>query len=97
MVLHHLNPKESLRAYEISEAVLPWRADLSAIDSSVLDDPDRVSAIADACELEIRDISGSQRKVDELMAFLHALTDPRSLDLRSDVPATVPSGLPLAE
>jgi cytochrome c peroxidase len=97
MVLHHLNPKDSLRAYGISEAVLPWRADLSAIDATVLNDPDRVGAIAEACELESRNISGSKRKMNELIAFLHALTDPGSLDLRTDVPPAVPSGLPLAE
>jgi cytochrome c peroxidase len=97
IVLHHLDPQGALDEYDISQAVLSWRADLSTIDSEVMGDPDQVAAIAEACELQERRADGLQRKVSDLIAFLHALTDPASLDLRSDVPATVPSGLPLAE
>ena len=32
-----------------------------------------------------------------LIEFLHALTDRSSFDMRNDLPAAVPSGLPLAE
>ena len=39
----------------------------------------------------------TRREIDRLLAFLHALTDPRVFDLRNDVPARVPSGLPLAD
>lgn len=39
----------------------------------------------------------SPDEVDEILAFLHALTDTRMLDLRHTVPADVPSGLPLQE
>ena len=31
----------------------------------------------------------------DLLAFLRALTDPDSLDVRADVPLRVPSGLPI--
>lgn len=37
----------------------------------------------------------SDSEVDDLVAFLVALTDPRSSILLGDVPATVPSGLPV--
>ena len=33
----------------------------------------------------------------DLIEFLRALTDPSAQDLRSEVPPSVPSGLPLAE
>ncbi len=37
----------------------------------------------------------SDAEVDDLVAFLVALTDPRSSILLGDIPATVPSGLPV--
>jgi cytochrome c peroxidase len=39
----------------------------------------------------------SDEDVDRIIDFLHALTDPASIDLRNDTPASVPSGLTLAE
>ena len=39
----------------------------------------------------------SRSEISQLVEFLHALTDPASIDLRNDVPEFVPSGLPLAE
>ncbi len=51
--------------------------------------------IADASELPARDLSDAQ--VADLIAFLHALTDPTSRELDHLVPATVPSGLPVAD
>jgi hypothetical protein len=35
--------------------------------------------------------------VQLLLAFLHALTDPAALDLRAEVPPSVPSGLPIRD
>jgi cytochrome c peroxidase len=95
VVLHHLDPVASLAAYSIEEAVLPSRADLDAIDTVVLQDPARMEAIAAACEIPSQGVSA--RKIDDLIEFLHALTDRSSLDLRSDVPPAVPSGLSLVE
>lgn len=40
-------------------------------------------------------LSLSDADVDDLVAFLVALTDPRSSILLGDIPATVPSGLPV--
>ena len=37
----------------------------------------------------------SDEIVDRLIDFLHALTDPASLDLRHEFPMEVPSGLPV--
>jgi len=61
----------------------------------VLEDASAMFAIEQACELEPRTLS--ERQIDDLMDFLWALTDPQSVDLRVDVPASVPSGLSLAE
>jgi len=34
-------------------------------------------------------------EIDRLIDFLHALTDPNSLNLRHQIPNRVPSGLPV--
>ena len=90
-----LDPVESLVTYDQSQAVLPSREDLDAVDFMVQDDPDLVAAIAVSCEGEA--VSLRPRQVDNLMEFIQALTDPWSLDLRDDVPESVPSGLVIAD
>ncbi len=57
------------------------------------EDAARVSTIAAACELP--GIGFTDEEVAELIEFLHALTDPASLDLRHEVPERVPSNLPI--
>ncbi len=51
--------------------------------------------IADANELDPVELTDAE--VEALIAFLKSLTDPRSRDLRSQVPARVPSGLPVED
>ena len=60
-----------------------------------MNNPTIVAAIAAANELPPRQLRNSE--IDALIEFLHALTDPAMLDLRRDVPASVPSGLPIAD
>ncbi len=93
VVRHHLNPVDSLEAYDPSQAVLPPRPDLDAQDFIVQSDPLLRNDIAAANELA--PVSLSDRQVARLLDFLHALTDPDSIDLRRDVPWSVPSGLPV--
>ena len=95
VVRHHLDPVNSLYQYDRSQAVLPSRPDLDAMDFSVMDDPARVDAIAATNELQPAQLADKQ--IADLIAFLQALTDPEAVDLRNEVPASVPSGLPLAE
>ncbi|MEN8176149.1 MAG: cytochrome c peroxidase [Pseudomonadota bacterium] len=100
VVLHHLDPEASLWAYHHEDycrekPVLPSREDLDALDCVVMDDEDRVEDIAEANELD--PVSLTDAEVDDLIAFLHALTDKSTIDLRRDVPKSLPSDLPLAE
>ncbi len=95
VVEHHLDPLAALYGYDRSQAVLPSRPDLDALDWVVMDDPARLAEIAGTGELPPAALS--QTEVDRLIDFLHALTDRSMLDLRADVPAAVPSGLPLAD
>ena len=94
-VEHHLNPEKSLFNYETSQAILPARPDLDNIDFLVQNDPSRLSNIAAANELHTKHIK--EKQVDYLLEFLLALTDETSLDLRNDVPKSVPSNLPMGD
>ncbi|MEE9384409.1 MAG: cytochrome c peroxidase [Nannocystaceae bacterium] len=93
---HHLDPVQSLQDYDCTKTpTLPSRPDLDALDCVIMDHAASVAAIASANELSPFTLTRAQRR--KLLAFLRALTNPRSLDLRRKTPKRVPSGLPLAE
>ena len=96
VVRHHLDPVASLESYDCyTEPRLSSRDDLDMHDCVVMDDPALVANIANANELA--SISLSDSEVDELVEFLVSLTDPGNLDIRSDVPREVLSGLDMAD
>lgn len=95
VVRHHLDPVNSLYTYDRSQVVLPSRPDLDAEDFVVMDDPARVDAIATANERA--PVTLREKQIADLIEFLRALTDPAAIDLRHNMPAKVPSGLPLAD
>jgi cytochrome c peroxidase len=89
VVEHHLHPVDSLEQYDTNRAMLPYRSDLRELDFVIQSDPTRRAAIAAANEMPA--VHLNQREVTYLVDFLHALTDPGSLDLRHNVPQRVPS------
>jgi len=93
MVRHHLDSVNSIKNYDQEQATLPSRKDLDQIDFLVQDNPGLVEQIANVSELS--PIHLSEKQFQNLMAFLHALTDPNSIDLRKTVPKKVPSKLRL--
>ena len=95
VVEHHIDSVNALYDYDQSQAVLPSRDDLDALDFITMNDPARVDYIA--AHNELAPMSYSNKDVDRILDFLNALTDPSSIDLRSDLPKRVPSGLPLVE
>ena len=95
MLRHHFDTVGSLYDYDASQVVMPARPDLDAKDYLAMSDADVLISIARASELAA--IQLSDREVRQLIDFLHALTDPAMLDMRSDVPRSLPSGLPLGE
>jgi cytochrome c peroxidase len=95
VVEHHLDPVDALVNYDLSQAALPSREDLDEIDGTIMAEDSTVADIADSNELAPRHLSEAQ--FNEVMAFLHALTDETSLDLRAKAPTRVPSGLSLAD
>ena len=90
-----MDPKNSLNTYDVTQAVLPSRADLDAIGFEVHNDALSHSDLASAIEIDPVVLSDEEIKL--LTDFLHALTDPASLDMRATAPTRVPSGLPLAD
>lgn len=99
VVEHHLDPVASLQNYDPSQAQMPRH---DAFDDEFVyrtrtkTDKDNLwQAIADANELS--SVTLSEKEVDAVIDFLHALTDPVVFDLRQDVPHSVPSLLPIFE
>ena len=96
IVRHHLDPVNSLINYNTQQAVLPSADHLGVNDFLIHEDTTNSRAnLANSIELEPVDLS--EEEFANLMEFLHALTDTSSLDLRSTVPSSVPSGLPLGD
>lgn len=95
VVEHHLNPAAALETYDTAQAVLPSDPALDPIDFICANDPVRRAALASAVEIAPVNLTNGQ--IDFLIEFLYALTDRKSIDMRLDVPESVPSGLPLAE
>ena len=95
MLRHHFDAVASLHDYDASQIAVPSRPDLDARDYLAMSDPDVVASIARANELT--PVQLKKREVRQLIDFLHALTDPATLDMRGDVPKSLPSGLPLGE
>lgn len=95
VIKHHLNPAQALANYDESQAILPYRRDLSALDFAVMNDT--LSRNALLSNLDIANVNLTETQIDRLMDFLDAVTDRTSIDLRTDVPTSVPSGLPIFE
>ncbi|MGD2131041.1 MAG: cytochrome c peroxidase [Lysobacterales bacterium] len=93
MVRHFADPAGALIGYDTEQATLPSRPDLDAVDFVVQSDPGRLAAIADSSDA--LPVPLTDADVQALIAFLNTLTDPDMLDLRSEVPQRVPSGLPV--
>jgi cytochrome c peroxidase len=97
VVQHHMDVVHAIHNYDQNQAVLPPDPVLSPLDFITMDDPERRQFIADHVDDELQPFTYTDDEVDLIIEFLHALTDPSSIDLRSDQPLTVPSGLPLAD
>jgi len=96
VVRHHLDPITELYNYDCeAEIVVPSRPDLDLQDCLAMNDASAVSAIAAANELQ--PVVLTDDEFSDLIDFLHALTDTRSVDLRADMPRSTPSGLSVIE
>lgn len=90
MIRHHAAPVASLMSYDRAQARLHAH---SFADWQALDDSEELIEIAAANELP--DTPLTEAQIDDLVAFLNALTDETAIQGRLGIPASVPSGLPL--
>ena len=91
VVAHYANPEQSLRNYDATQLSL-------ILQPTVDTDSARIDARANAISGRLRPpMRLTQAEISDLVAFLRALTDESSRDLSAEVPATVPSGLPVAD
>ncbi|MFT7471049.1 MAG: cytochrome c peroxidase [Kiritimatiellia bacterium] len=96
MVRHHLDPVASLNDYDTTQARLAVRSDFALEDFLLHADAQRREDIAAANELNPVELTDPE--ISDLIEFLTVgLTDTSCVDLRRDVPDSVPSGLPLAD
>ncbi len=91
ILIHHMNPKQSLSRYKKSKAALPELK--GANDFTVLSNNNVMNDILLSSNLP--EINISKNETSDLLSFLTALTDFRCLDMRKFVPQKVPSGLPI--
>lgn len=91
VIRHHLDPSEALAVFDRTAPILPILA--SASDFDVLDSQQDLDEIARANAL--RPMVLTETEIDQLIAFLNALTDRKGVDGRLGVPTSVPSGLPV--
>jgi cytochrome c peroxidase len=88
-VLHHLDPAGALLSYDASQLS-------PALRPSVRDDPATAAAVLATLDPLVRTPPAlSEEGLDDLMAFLGALTSPTLELLPLVIPDEVPSGLPV--
>ncbi len=93
MVRHHLAPTRALDAWSPEEATLPPADRFVATDFVALEDEREMARLRS--RVDIRPISLEEAEIDDLVAFLHALTGEASVRGRLGIPDSVPSGLPV--
>lgn len=94
VIKHHLDPIGALESWDPSQAIMRSGPALTD-DFAGWEDVVLRQELADANELLPQTLA--QRDIDALVAFLHALTDRASLNMRDMIPDSVPSGLPVGD
>jgi cytochrome c peroxidase len=90
-VRHHLDPATALRHYDVSQLAPDLR-------ETFQDDDETIESMLSTLDTRVAaPLEVSDAEVNELLAFLEALTDPAAADLRDDIPDSVPSGLPVGD
>ncbi|MDA7427958.1 methylamine utilization protein MauG [Primorskyibacter aestuariivivens] len=93
MVRHHLDPSGSLETWDRGQLVLADDPGFAASDFNIWQDSREMARLM--ARVDIEPVGLSVSEVADLVAFLHALTDPNARKGRLGSPETVPSGLPV--
>jgi cytochrome c peroxidase len=97
VIRHHLDPVNSFKTWDRSQAILPaMPSGVTVNDFAVMDDPTKSNEITAVNSLAKSTLSDTD--ISNLIEFLNALTDQDALDnLMEQVPTSVPSGLPVSD
>lgn len=88
-VKHYVNVTTSLQTYDASQ--LP-----ASLQGTVQTSPAvHTEILATVSSIVAPPLNITDNEVDDIVAFLNALTDPAAVDLSNEVPASVPSGIPI--
>ena len=93
IVRHHLYPLESNANWQPEMAILPSAPWLESTDFVVREDRFEVERQVSAIEIDLPSLTASQ--IDDIVAFLNALTGETALERPMGRPDRVPSGLPV--
>ena len=88
---HHLDPLAALATWSPDDARLPAADWLAVTDFLGLEDRREMDRLR--ARLDVRPMSLTELELDDLVAFLHALTGSASIRGRLGIPDRVPSGL----
>jgi cytochrome c peroxidase len=93
MVRHHVDPVTSMQNYTKEMAALPQADWLQDADFTVWKDEYELARQKVMLDIDLPQLNDSQ--INEIVAFLNALTGETALDLPMGRPGSVPSGLPV--
>ena len=88
-ILHHFDAEKALRQYNVEQLEPELQDTYKGQESAIK----RILETLDPLVASQRSLS--ENDIQDVMAFLETLTDPAVLELSSNIPATVPSGLPV--
>jgi cytochrome c peroxidase len=90
-VRHHLDPATSLRNYDVTQLAADMQSTLQSSEATV------AAILANLDPLVATPRSLTDAEVNEVLTFLESLTDPAESALGTDIPDSVPSGLPVRD
>ncbi|MDA4845711.1 cytochrome-c peroxidase [Hoeflea poritis] len=93
IVRHHLDPQAAFDRWSREQVSLPAAEHLSEADFAPLQDRRERARVRNAVDIE--PVALEDREVQQLIAFLNALTGDKSVKGRLGRPDSVPSGLPV--
>ncbi|HXI20323.1 MAG TPA: cytochrome c peroxidase [Gemmatimonadales bacterium] len=91
-VRHYINVTRSLQTYDSLQLPPLLQNSVASSDPTV-----QAQMLATLDPIVADTLVLSDQEVSEIVAFLQALTDPSAQDLSGEIPATVPSGLPVGD
>ena len=91
VVAHHLNPAQALRTYDVAQLDPDLQNTFQGDEATII-------ALLETLDPTLNTLPAlSSQEIDQLLAFLEALSSPSAAYLPGDIPHSVPSGLPVAD